>query len=117
MDSDTNSNLNVYHTISQFKNSDEETPDEFDHSEPSPSTYSQPPFQPLHFQTRNDPLSTPSHKSNVTPTYSPLTSDRSNNSCPDNTQLSYELDSLITLQQQLQHPQTLSIHQLSSTLT
>ena len=30
-----------------------------------------------------------------------------------NTQLSHELDNLITLQQQLQYPQTLTIHQLS----
>ena len=50
MDSDTNSNTTAYNTISQFNNSDLETPDKFDNSEPSPSTFSQPPFQPLHSQ-------------------------------------------------------------------
>ena len=53
--SDTNSDISVFHTISQFNNSDLETPDEFANSEPSPSTYSQtnpsnfsqPPFQSI----------------------------------------------------------------------
>ena len=96
MDSDTNSNITVYHTISQFENSDQETPDEFGKFEPSPSTFCQPPFQPLHSQTRNEPLSTPYFISNVTPSYSFLTSQRSNNSSPEDTQMSYELDNLIT---------------------
>ena len=39
--SDTNSDISVFHTISQFNNSDLETPDEFANSEPSPFTYSQ----------------------------------------------------------------------------
>ena len=68
MDPDTNSNITVYHAISQFENSDQEAHDEFDNSEPSPSTFSQPIFQPLHSQTRNEPLSTHSYISNVTPT-------------------------------------------------
>ena len=116
MDSDTNSTITVYHTISQFENSDQESPDEFDNSEPSPSTFSQPPFQPLHSQTRDEPPSTPSYISNVTPTYSPLTSERSNNNSPEDTQISYELETFITLQQQLQPPQTLTIHQLSQSI-
>ena len=65
----------------------------------------------------NDSPSTSSHNSNVTPTYSPFTSKRSNNSSPDDTQILHELSNLITLQQQLQHPQTLTIHQLSSSIT
>ena len=39
--SDTNSDASVFHTISQFNNSDLETPDGFADSEPSPSIYSQ----------------------------------------------------------------------------
>ena len=35
--SDTNSDTSVFCTISQFNNSDLKTPDEFAHSEPSPS--------------------------------------------------------------------------------
>ena len=39
--SDTNSDISFFHTISQFKNSDLETFNEFANSEPSPSIYSQ----------------------------------------------------------------------------
>ena len=46
VDSDANSDITVFHTISQFDNSDLETPDKFANSEPSPSTLSQPPFDP-----------------------------------------------------------------------
>ena len=116
--SDTNSGISVFHTISQFNNANVETPDEFAESEPSPSTHTQtnssvfskPPFQPL------PSVSTPSYASQVTPTYSPFYSDRSNNNSPDTIQISAELDNFITLQQQLMHPQTLTIHQLSSTI-
>ena len=41
MNSDTNSDISVFHTISQFNNSDVETPDEFADSELSPSTHTQ----------------------------------------------------------------------------
>ena len=55
MNSDTTSDISVFHTISQFNNSDVETPDEFADSEPSPSTHTQtnssafskPPFRPI----------------------------------------------------------------------
>ena len=53
----------------------------------------------------------------MTPTYSPLHSDRSYNNTPDTPQISQELDNFITLQQQIIHPNTLTIHQLSSTVT
>ena len=43
--------------------------------------------------------------------------DRSYNNSPDTPQISQELDNFITLQQQLIHPSTLTIHQLSSTIT
>ena len=117
--SDTNTDISVFHTISQFKNANVETPDEFADSEPSPSTHTQtdssvfskPPFQPL------PSVSTPSYASQVTPTYSPFHSDGSHNKSPDSIQIFAELDNFITLQQQLIHPQTLAIHQLSSTIT
>ena len=117
MESDTIYNTTVYNTISQFNNSDIEKPDKFANSEPSPSTFSQPPFQPLQYQVKIEPLSPSSPISDITPTYSPLTSESSDNNDQDHTQISFELDNFITLQQQLQHPQTLTIHQLSRYLT
>ena len=118
--SDTNSDISVFHTISQFNNSDLETPDEFANSEPSPSIYSQtnpsnfsqPPFQPINASQPLPSLSTPSHASQVTPTYTPSFSDRSTNNSPDIPQISPELDNYITLQQQIVHPHTLTIHHL-----
>ena len=125
MNSDTNSDISVFHTISQFNNSDVETPDEFADSEPSPSTHTQtnslafskPPFRPIQTSHPLPSLSTPSYASQVTPTYSPFNSDRSHNNSPDNIQISEEIDNFITLQQQLTNPHTLTIHQLSSTVT
>ena len=110
MESDTNSNTTVYNTISQFNNSEIETPNKFANSEPSPSTFSQPPFQPLHSQVKIEPLSPPSPISHVTPIYYPLTSESSDNNDSQNTQTSRELDNFIKMQQQLQHPQTNTIH-------
>ena len=117
MESDTNSNTTVYNTISQLNNPDIETPDKFVNSEPSPSTFSQPPFQPIHSQVIIEPHSPPSPISNMTPIYSSLTSEPSDNNDSDNTYISHELDNFKTLQQQLQHPQTLTIHQLSRSIT
>ena len=123
--SDTNSDISVLHSISQFNNSNVETPDELADSEPSPSTYTQtnpsvfskPPFQPIPSNHPLPSVSTPSYASQVTPAYSPLHSDRSYNYSPDTPQIFQELDNFITLQQQLLHPNTLTIHQLSSTIT
>ena len=125
MDSDANTDITAFHIISHFENSDLETPDEFADSEPSPSTFSQPspsffsqpPFRPIHSQAQSESRSTPSYVSQVIPIYSPFTNESTNNNSPDNTQISYELSNLITLQQQIQHPQTLTIHQLSSIIT
>ena len=116
MESDTNSNTTVYNTISQFNNSDIETPDKFAKSEPSPSTFSQPPFQPIHSQVKIEPPYPSSSISNVTSTYSFSTSEPSDNNSFVYTQLSHGLDNFITLQQQLHHPQTLTIHQLSQSI-
>ena len=52
----------------------------------------------------------------MTTIYSPLTSELSDNNLAENTQISHELDNFITLQQQLQHPQTITIHQLSQSI-
>ena len=125
MNSDTNSDISVFHTVSQFKISNIETPDEFADSEPSPSTYTQttpsnfskPPFQPIQPHNQFPSPSTPSHISQITPTYYPFNSEHSNNNSPDNIEFTEELDNFITLQQQLQYPHTLTIHQLSSTVT
>ena len=124
MNSDTNSDISFLYSISQLNNSNLETPDEFADSEPSPSNnfqtnssvFSKSPFQPI---PPNNPLpsvSTPSYASQVTPTYSPFHSDRSSNNSPDTPQISQELDKFITLQQQLIHPNTLTINQISSTI-
>ena len=121
MKSDTNSNISVLYSISQLNNPNVETPDKFADSEPSPSNnfqtnssiFSKPPFQPI---PQNNPLpsiSTPSYASQATPTYSSFHSDRSSNS-PDIPQISQELDNFITLQQQLLHPKTPTINQISS---
>ena len=123
--SDTNSDISVFHTISQFNNSDLETPDEFTNSEPSPSTYSQTnpsnflqlPFQPINASQPLPSFSTPSYASQVTATYTPSLSDRSTNNSPDIPQISSELDNYITLQQKTVHPHTLTIHHLSSVTT
>ena len=125
MNSAANSDFTIFQTISLFENSDLETSDEFADSEPSlstfyqtsPSTFSKPPFQPIHSQTHCVSPSTPSHVSQVTPNYSPFTTERSTNISPDNTQFSDELKILITLQQKIQYPHTLTVHQLLSTIT
>ena len=55
MDSDANSDITVFHTITQFDNSDLKTPEEFANSEPSPSTFSQPPFTPSTLKPKVNP--------------------------------------------------------------
>ena len=122
MNSDTNSDITIYTTISQFNNSDIETPNEFADSELSPSTHtptssktiSKPPFRPIQPHSKH---TSPYTRSQVTPTYSPFNNERSTNNSPNNIQISEELDNFITLQQQLLSPHTLTIHQLSSTIT
>ena len=89
MESDTNSNTTVYNTISQFNNSDIETPDKFTNSEPSPSAFSQHPFQPIHSQVKIDPPTPPSPISIVTPINSPLTSEPSDSHDSGTTQISH----------------------------
>ena len=103
VNSDTNSDISVFHTISQFNTSDVETPDKFADSEPSPSTHTQtnssvfskPPFRPIQTSHPLPSPSTPSYASQVTPTYSPFNSYRSHNYSPDNIQVSEELTFLL----------------------
>ena len=119
MNSDTNSQISVLYSISQLNNPNNETPDEFADSEPSPSNnfhnpshFSQPPFQPI-LSNNPDPITpTPSYASQVTPTYSSYHSDQSS---PDTPRISPELDNFITLQQQPYHLNTPTINQISST--
>ena len=123
MNSDTNSDNSVLYSISQLNNPNIETPYEFADSEPSPSNnfqtnssvFSKPPVQPIPPNNPLPSISTPSYASQVTPTYSSFHSDRSSNS-PDIPQISQELDNFITLQQQLLHPNTLTVNQISSTI-
>ena len=56
-------------------NSDIETPDEIADSEPSLSTFSQPPFQPLHTPIPDEPSSVPSSYTDTPPIFSPMISD------------------------------------------
>ena len=73
----------------------------------------QPPFHPLHTPTPDEPSPVPSSYTDATPILSPMTSDQPDPSSPFNGELEYELHNLITLRQQLQNPNTLTIHQLS----
>ena len=83
LNSDTNSDISVFHTISQYNNSDVETSDEFADSEPSPSThtntnssaFSKPPIQPIQTSQPLPSLPTPSYASQVTSTYFLFNSD------------------------------------------
>ena len=101
MNSDTNSDITVFQTISQFNNSDVETSDEFADSEPSPSTHTQTnssTFSKPHFKLFKlfNQCTSPYTPSQATPTYSPFLYERSINNSPDNFQISNELDNFIT---------------------
>ena len=114
MDSDDNSTRTALHTISQFDNSDIETPDEFQNSEPSPSTLSQTPS--VH-STPQFPMNLPQSYTDATytdanPILFPMTSDQPDLPSPVNEELENELDNFTTLQQQPQNPNTLTFHHL-----
>ena len=53
------SQIQITNTVSQFNNSDNNTPDDFLNSETSPSTFSQTPFSPLHTPTPDEPSPAP----------------------------------------------------------
>ena len=92
----------ILYTISQFNNSDVETPDEFHDSEPNPPPFSQTPFNLLFANSPMNPPQSPLH------TLTPLQFLQ----FLVNEELEPELDNFITLQQTLQNPHTLRIHQL-----
>ena len=102
-----------FYPISQFNNSDIEIPDQFEISEPSPSRFSQPPFRPLHIPTPDELSPAPSSYTDATPILYPMTCDLLG---PVDEELENELDNFITLPQQLQNPNTLTIHHLSQTI-
>ena len=115
MDSDVSTQTN-FNTISQFNNFDIDTPDEFQDSEPSPSTFSQPPSNPL---LPNFPTNPPQpvflcwrHSQ-----FSPTTSDQPDPPSLITEELKNDLDNFITLQQQLQNNNTLTVHQLSHSIS
>ena len=113
MDSDYSTNT-VFNTISQFKNSDFDTTVDFQNSAPTPSTFSQPPFQPIQTQTLKENYPAPSSFTNSTSTFSPMTSDQPDPSSPLTEDLEHEVDNFITLQQQLQNDNTLTIRNLAN---
>ena len=84
------------------------------HTSTSSTTFSKPAFRPIKSHSQHTSPYTPSQ---VIPTYSPFNNGRSTNNSADNIRFSEELDNFITLQQQLLSPHTLTIHQLSSTIT
>ena len=117
MNSDDTFTHTVFHAISQFNSSDIETLDEFQNSEPSTSTFSQPPFRPLRTPTSNEPSPAPSSHTDATLILSPMTSDPPDPPSPVNEELENLLDNFITLQQQLQNPNTIKIHHLLQSIT
>ena len=112
-----NSTQTIFITMSQFENSYIDTPEEFQYSEPSPSTFSQPLFQSLTCQLPNEPSPAPSSYTDATPILSPMTSDQPDPPNPFTDEQENELDNFITLQQQLQITNTLRTHQLSRSLS
>ena len=91
------------------------TLDEFLDSEPSPSTFSQAPFQPLNSQLSNESSPVPSTYTDATPFLSLMSSDQTDPpSTMTDKKLEHELDNFITLQQHIHNTtNTLTIHQLT----
>ena len=112
MDSDYSPNT-VFNTISQFNNSDFDTTVEFQNSEPNPSTFSQPPFQPIQIQTLKENSPTPSSFTNSTSIFSPMTRDQPDPFSSLTEDLKHEVGNLRTLQQKLQNNNTLTIRTLA----
>ena len=95
MDSDNILTNTVFHTNSQFNNSDIETPDEFVDSEISPSTFSQRPFNPSILKSpKNLPQPLPP---TLNPNLLSNDSDPLDHSSTVDTELENELDNFITL--------------------
>ena len=95
MDSDDNSAHTVFHTISHFNLSDIETPDEFQNSEPSPSTFWQSPFRLLQTPTPDEPSPVPSSFTDATTILSPMTNDQPDPPSSVNEELKNEHDTFL----------------------
>ena len=103
-------------SISNFKSSDRENPDEFLDSEHSPTSFSQPLFQPIASQLPDETSPSPSSYTDAALFLSPMSSKQPDAASPmtDN-QLKHELDIFIT-QHHLHGPNNafaLTIHQLT----
>ena len=116
MDSDDSTHT-IFNTISQFKNSDIDTPDEFQNSEPSPSVFfsNSLPSNPSSTPRWNLPSPLFLHRRNTKTFLNDQWPARPPN--PVTHALENELDSFITLQQQLQNTNKLILHQLSLSIS
>ena len=114
MDSDGSTQI-VFNTISNFNICDVETLDKFLDPEPSPTTYSQPPFQPIVSQLPNEISPSPFSHTDATPIFSPMSTNQPDAPSPMNdNQLEHELDNFITQQQNLHDiTNAFTIHQLN----
>ena len=114
MDSDA-SIRTVLNTISNCKNSDVDFPDEVLYSEPSPTSFSQPPFQPMTPPIPVEPCLSPSSQRDASPNLFPLSGSEPDVPSPiEDDQLELDSDQLISHQQQLHNTNTsLKIHQLT----
>ena len=117
MDSDDDFTNTIFHTISQFNNSDIETPDEFPNSELSSSTFLHSSFRPPHTSTPDEPSPAPSSYTDVTRILFPKISDQPDPSSPVKEELENQLNNFITLQLQLQNLNRLTHHHLSQSIS
>ena len=104
----------VFNTISNFNNSDTETPGELLYSEPSPTYFSQLPFQPFASQLPGKTSHSPSSYNDASKILRPMSSNQPGAPSPmtDN-QLEHEKDNFITQQQHLHDTNNaMIIHQL-----
>ena len=114
MNSD-DSTQTTFKARSNFDISDIETSDELPDSEPSPTSFSQPPFQPIASQLPDETSPSPSSYPNATPILSPKPSKQPDApSLMTDNQLEHELYNIITQQQHLHGTNNaLTIHQLT----
>ena len=92
-----------------------EIPDELLDSKPSPTNFSQPPFQPINSRISNETSPSPSSYTDPTPILSPMSSTHPDAPSPmtDN-QLDLELNNFITQQKHLHNTNNaLTTHQLT----
>ena len=87
-------------------------------SELSPATFSRPLFQSINSQNLNESSQAPSSYTDTTPIPSPMSSDQPDPPSPiTDKQLEHKLDSFITLQHHLHNTDTLTLHELTHSIT